>query len=191
MIHVAWPRKPGPLHKHVQVRIHGTHRIKATDDKMTFIGRKLSVVVRYRTDTRQIWQATEFKSGDKSHQTLLDRPTPKEMMQVVHRLVTSATITYNCMSQSPGSLPAHIVLLWLPKNRLLRSLAPTNCLPIFTRSQESVRYSWTFSSITLFRRCWVIDDLRQVFICLIAEKDLSPVQWFLNWFHCAPPQDMT
>ena len=61
----------------------------------------LSLVVRYRTDTRQIWQATEFKSEGKSHQIIMDRPTSKERTHAAHRLVTSATITCNCMSQSP------------------------------------------------------------------------------------------
>ena len=41
---------------------------------MTLKDRKLSAVVRYRTNTSQIWQATEFKSEGKSHQTIMDRP---------------------------------------------------------------------------------------------------------------------
>ena len=89
------------LPEHVNTCVHCAHRIKATHDKMTFKDRKMSVVVRYRRDTRQIWQATEFKSEDKCRQITVDRPTSKERMHAAHRLVTSATITYNCMSQSP------------------------------------------------------------------------------------------
>ena len=132
-------------------RVHCPHRIKATDDKMTFKDSQLSVVVRYGTNTRKIWQATELKSEDRSHQTIMDMPTitSKEMTRVARRLVTSATITYRCMSQSPGPLPAHTVLLWLPKKLLRRSFAPrsfkgnflfapTNILPILSRSNASV-----------------------------------------------------
>ena len=123
MLHVAWLRKPRSLHRHaITCTLHSSDQSNnKKNDKMTFKDRKLSVVVRYRTNTRQIWQAMEFKSEDKSHQTIKDRPTSKEMTHVIHRRVMSATITYNCMSQSP--LPAHIVLLQLPKKRLLRPLA--------------------------------------------------------------------
>ena len=95
MLHVAWRHKPRSLHKPVKMCVHCTHRIKgkATDDKITLIDRKMSLVVRYRANTRQIWQATELKSGDKSPQTIMDRPTSKEVTHLVHQLVTSATFT--------------------------------------------------------------------------------------------------
>ena len=157
MQHVAWLRKPTQTCK---ICVHCTHRVKATNDKMAFNYRKLSAVVRYRTSTCQIWHAAKFKSEDKSHQTIIDRPTSKEMTHVVHRLVTSATIDHLQLHVSVTTIAAHIVLLWLPKKRLCRSLAPTNCLPVVTRSKASVRSLWTFSSITLCRCFWVIDDLR-------------------------------
>ena len=94
----------------------------------------------------------EFKSEDKSHQTIMDIqytvylrqrndaycPSPSHVSH--HHLQLHVSVTLACLHCD--------VMIAKEVSAACIQLAPTKCLPIFTRSKVSGRLLWTFCSIT-------------------------------------------